>query len=118
MSKHKERLLEKIYKCRKEIEKYTEYKVHMTNAADYCEQAGDGINLLMNTQYEKVKSNCIEAIGEEDDLLSALKVKNTNLYEVLTMISDEIKSGISGINNKLEELARELKNLLESYREE
>ncbi|MCY6958016.1 hypothetical protein [Clostridium brassicae] len=118
MSKNKERIREKIYECRKEIEKYTEYKAYMLNAEDYCKQAGNGISLLMNDQYEKVKSNCIEAIGEEDDLLSALQVKNTNLHEVQKMILNEIQKGINGINKKLEELERDLKSLLESYREE
>lgn len=108
----KESIHREIRECREMIEKYSEYEYALKSAEDYCEQAGNGISLLMNAQYEKVKSNCIEAIGEEDDLLSALQVKHKNLYDMYTGILTEIQCGITGIQEKIEELRERLQQLL------
>ena len=59
---HKERIRREIRECRKKIQEYSEYEYEMKSAEDYCKQAGNGISLLMNEQYGKVKSNCIEAM--------------------------------------------------------
>lgn len=66
----------------------------------------------MNGQYEKVKTECTKAIGEEDDLLAALNVKHTNLPQACSSIEDSLNNGISGIEKKIEELQEEIKQLL------
>jgi hypothetical protein len=109
---HNERIRREIRECRAEIEKYSEYEYEMRCAEDYCKQAGNGISLLMNEQYENVKMHCIEAIGEEDDLLSALKVKHSNLHDINLMLLEDIQDGICGIQEKIEELRERIQMLL------
>jgi len=102
---------ELIEDCRAKIVRYSDYKTYLDDAANYCDEAGSGITLLGNNQYEKVKSNCIEGIGEQAALLAALKFNNNSIDKANQNISDEIKTGVSIIEQKLENLENELKNL-------
>ena len=110
-SDNRDEILRKIQECKKEIEKYLGYQHELEDAKSYCEESKTGIDLLTDEQYEKVKSHCIEAIGEEQDLLSALQVKHTNMYQICTNISENLKDGIAGIEAKIEELREELQRL-------
>lgn len=102
---------EMIENCREKIDRYSDYKYYLDDAANYCEEAGSGITLLANDQYEKVKSNCIDGIGEQAALLTALKFNTNSIDKANENISDEIKIGISIIEQKLENLRNELTNL-------
>ena len=86
----------KVYLCTDNIES-------LLIAKECSSKIANGISTLSNGQYEKVKSNCIEAIGEEEAILEALKFKNESIYRVNDGITKELQYAINTIQNKVDE---------------
>ena len=73
MVEDKSKVWNEIEKLQNKRSKYYQNKEDLISAKSYCSKIANGVSLLENEQYNKVKSNCCDAIGEQTNLLLALK---------------------------------------------
>lgn len=108
---NKELIREQVNDYKSKIDKYSDYEYELKCALSYCKKAKNGLDDLIGKQYQKVKSNCDEAIGEEPDLTGLLQVKYTTMPQICTSILESLESGISGVQEKIEELKYQMQLL-------
>ena len=109
--KRRERIRKQIRSLQARVKTFKEYKEDFEDGKKKFEKAYNGIIHLKGTQYDKVTSNCEEAIGNEEELLDALQVKNTNMDMVVNEIISEVQKGITAIQDKIDELNDEISSL-------
>lgn len=105
------RIREKIRTLKDKRNKYKEYKEDFEDGKKKFVKAYNGVQELKVTQYNKVTSNCEEAIGNEEDLLDALKLKNINMDQTISDIISEIDKGIISIQDKIDGINKEISDL-------
>lgn len=109
--KDNSKIWNKINKLQNVRKKYYEYKDDLTLAKEQCSKITNGVSLLQNSQYDKVKSDCCDAIGEQPELLSALEFKGDNINELIEKISLDLTNGISNLDTKISDLNSEIESL-------
>ena len=110
-SKRRERIRRQIRSLQSRVKTYKAYKEDFEDGKGKFEKAYNGVVHLKGTQYNKVTSNCEEAIGNEEELLDALQVKNINMDKLIGDILDEVKNGITAVQNKIDDLNDEISYL-------
>lgn len=107
----KRRIREKIRKLKNERKIYQDYKEDFQDGKRKFEKAYNGIQHIKGAQYNKVTSTCEEAIGNEEDLLDALQIKNINMDRMVNDIISEVNKGITAIQDKIDEINQEIRSL-------
>lgn len=117
MEKDKFKIDADIFKLRQKIIVYREYLEYLSKARVCSNKIDNGLSTIVCEQYEKVKTCCIDGIGEEDVLLEALKLKKTNIYDINNDIYQELKNASNKVQDDIEQCNSQI-NLLYKLREE
>ena len=107
----KRRIREKIRNLKNEHKIYQDYKEDFQDGKKKFAKAYNGIQHIKGAQYNKVTSTCEEAIGNEEDLLDALQIKNINMDRMVNDIISEVNKGITAIQDKIDEINQEIRSL-------
>ena len=116
MEKDKFKIDADIFKLRQKIIVYREYLEYLSKARVCSNKIDNGLSTIVCEQYEKVKTCCIDGIGEEDVLLEALKLKKTNIYDINNDIYQELKNASNKVQDDIEQCNSQI-NLLYKLRE-
>lgn len=107
----KRRIREKIRNLKNERKIYQDYKEDFQDGKRKFSKAYNGIQHLKGAQYNKVTSNCEDAIGNEEELLDALQIKNINMDKMVEEIISEVDKGINAIQDKIDDINSEIRSL-------
>lgn len=110
-SKRRERIRRQIRSLQSRVKTYKAYKEDFEDGKGKFEKAYNGVVHLKGTQYNKVTSNCEDAIGNEEELLDALQIKNINMDKMVEEIISEVDKGINAIQDKIDDINSEIRSL-------
>lgn len=97
----------KIAQINSTIAKYEDFEDSIDDAIKCTEKISNGLTTIYGKQYEKVKENFVQAIGENEKILDALKFRyslinsaNESIVEKLNQARNQIGIKISDLKDK------------------
>lgn len=106
-----EEVYTKIYNNNREIIKYEDCIDYLRKAKKISEKIENGLNHIETIQYEKACDDCNDAIGYQENIISALNICNKNIHEYNDNIQSELDSAITLLNSKITSLESNTRSL-------